>query len=88
MEVGEIIEMFKWSEELHNAKYVFYIGDGDSKTYSNLLDSNPYDDLIVTKLEYVNHMAKQMLHRLTVAKKRKTWQDKTIKDYEKKKVNL
>lgn len=50
MEVDGIIEIFKRSEELHNAKYGFYIGDGDTKTFKMLLEAKPYgDDLTVKK---------------------------------------
>ncbi|EDW52717.1 GM19327 [Drosophila sechellia] len=42
MEVDGIIEIFKRSEELHNAKYGSYIGDGDTKTFKMLLEAKPY----------------------------------------------
>lgn len=37
MEVDGIIEMFERSEDLHDARYKYYIGDGDTKTFKNLL---------------------------------------------------
>jgi len=42
MEVDAVIEMFQQSEKLHGLKYSHYVGDGDSKTFKGILDSNPY----------------------------------------------
>lgn len=83
MEVDGIITMFLRSVKLHAAKYANYIGDGDSKTFKNLLDANVYTDLIVNKLECVLHVGKRMFRRLTEAKKHITIEEKLIKDQEK-----
>jgi len=69
MEVDAVIEMFKRSEELHNIKYLKYIGDGDSKTYKAIVDSKPYEDVIVEKKECVGHVQKRMGTRLRNLKK-------------------
>lgn len=54
MEVDGVIEMFHRSEKLHDAKYINYIGDGDSKTFTNLLKENIYGDgSVINKLECV-----------------------------------
>jgi hypothetical protein len=45
MEVGTMIEMFDRSENLHDVKYVNYIGDGDSKTYTAIRKTVMYDKL-------------------------------------------
>ena len=34
MEIDAVVEMFRRSETLHDAKYASYIGDGDSKTFN------------------------------------------------------
>ncbi|EZA47227.1 hypothetical protein X777_16489 [Ooceraea biroi] len=47
LEVDGIIEMFTRSDELHNVKYVNYIGDGDTKTFKALLESQPYGDQLI-----------------------------------------
>lgn len=71
MEVDGIIEMFTRSEELHDAKYATYIGDGDTKTFKSLLDKQPYgDELIVRKSECVGHVKKRMGSRLRSGKKK------------------
>lgn len=49
MEVDGIIEMSKRSQDLHGAMYENYIGDGDSKTFKNLLNQNPYGDELLVK---------------------------------------
>ena len=61
MEVQGVLEMFKRSEVLHKCKYSEYIGDGDTKTFKNLLESNPYTDLVVQKLECVLHVSKMLV---------------------------
>ena len=70
MEVDSIIEMFNNSEKKFGVKYLNYIGDGDSKTYSNIVKSNPYsDDFPVMKNECVGHVQKRMGTRLRNIKK-------------------
>lgn len=64
MEVDSIIEMFRRSVGLHNVKYSHYIGDGDTKTFKGILDSQPYEDLVVRKKECVDHVQKRMGSRL------------------------
>jgi len=46
MEVDAIIEMFAYSENLHDVKYAFYVGDRDSKTFKGIIDSELYDDIV------------------------------------------
>lgn len=48
MEIDAIVEMFKRSEENYGVKYINY-GDGDSKTYSSIINSAPYADIFVIK---------------------------------------
>ncbi|XP_067208399.1 uncharacterized protein [Linepithema humile] len=60
MEVDAIVEMFSRSEELHGIKYSNYIGDGDSKTFKGIVDSNSYKDLTVRKKECIDHVQKRM----------------------------
>uniref|UniRef100_A0A6P7GDN8 Uncharacterized protein LOC114336144 n=1 Tax=Diabrotica virgifera virgifera TaxID=50390 RepID=A0A6P7GDN8_DIAVI len=64
MEAHAIVSMFQRSEE-HNVRYLNYIGDGDSKTYSGVLESKPYgNDFVVNKKECVGHVQKRMGTRL------------------------
>lgn len=49
MEVDAVIEMFQRSKILHSAKYTNYIGDGDSKTFKDILDVQTYKKFTVNK---------------------------------------
>ena len=44
MEVSAVIEMFCRSEEKYGLKISNYIGDGDNKTYGNLVEAIPYGE--------------------------------------------
>lgn len=58
MEVDAAIEMFHRSESLHGLKYVNYVGDGDSKTFKGVVESQPYANFTVTKKECIDHIQK------------------------------
>ncbi|XP_024878379.1 uncharacterized protein LOC112458805 isoform X2 [Temnothorax curvispinosus] len=51
MEVDAIVDIFQRSLEVHGIRYLFYIGDGDSKTFAAILKSKPYGDVLVQKKE-------------------------------------
>lgn len=70
MEVDAIVKMFKRSETLHGVKYENYIGDGDLKTYSGILNAAPYEDISVNKTECIGHVQKRMGTRLRECKKK------------------
>lgn len=54
MEIDGAIEMFKRSEDLHEVKYLSYIGDGDCKTYKGIVESQPYGkNITIIKKEWV-----------------------------------
>ncbi|KYN12200.1 hypothetical protein ALC57_15632, partial [Trachymyrmex cornetzi] len=79
MEVDGIIEMFQRSVEKYGVKYAYYIGDGDTKTFKNLLETAPYsDDFVVKKKECVLHIKKRMYRRAKEAKKQLTQQKKAL----------
>ncbi|KYN08308.1 hypothetical protein ALC62_00710 [Cyphomyrmex costatus] len=70
MEVDAAVEMFSRLEELHNIRYSSYVGDGDSKTFKDIVESQPYgEDCIVVKKECVGHVQKRMGVRLRKLKK-------------------
>ena len=72
MEIDAIVEMFHRSEEKYEVRYVKYIGDGDSKTFKDILDADPYgEEVLVSKKECVGHVDKRMGTRLRNAKKSK-----------------
>ncbi|KMQ87762.1 hypothetical protein RF55_12871 [Lasius niger] len=60
MEVDAITEMFQRSVENYGVKYVNYIGDGDSKTYTGIVNVAPYDNTPVIKKECIGHVQKRM----------------------------
>ena len=61
MDVSSIVEMFKRSIVKYGLRYVNYIGDGDSKTYSGILKAQPYgEDFVVNKKECVEYVQKRM----------------------------
>lgn len=65
MEPAAACELFKESKTKYGVRYSIYIGDGDSSTFKNITDKNPYDDeLIVMKRECVGHVQKRMGTRL------------------------
>ncbi|KMQ84720.1 hypothetical protein RF55_17253 [Lasius niger] len=77
MEVDGVLEMFLRSEDLHNARYRYYIGDGDTKTFKALLDKQPYgEEFIVKRKECVLHVKKRMYRRAKEAKKSLTQRKK------------
>lgn len=85
MEVQGIIEMFKNSVNLQNAKYSHYIGDGDSKTFTNLSAAQPYgENFVITTLQCVLHVCKRMFRHLKDLKKTLTEKKKPEKAAEKK----
>ncbi|GFU43598.1 uncharacterized protein TNCV_3728391 [Trichonephila clavipes] len=58
MEVEGALRIFNRSEVLHNLRYTQYLGDGDSKAYKAVLESKPYKDVNIEKLECVGHVEK------------------------------
>lgn len=65
METAALIEMFSRSEELYEAKIENYIGDGDTKSYGNLVKAKPYgENFTINKKECVGHVQKRMGARL------------------------
>ncbi|GFX34548.1 uncharacterized protein TNCV_3657861 [Trichonephila clavipes] len=68
MEVEGALRIFNRSEVLHNLRYTQYLGDGDSKAYKAVLESKPYKDVNIEKLECVGHVEKRMGTRLSALK--------------------
>ncbi|CAH2088980.1 unnamed protein product [Euphydryas editha] len=76
---------FSSSLEKFSVRYGFYIGDGDTKTFKMLLNTQPYgEDFIIKKLECVLHVAKRVFKRASEAKKILTQARKAAKKDEKK----
>jgi len=84
IEVDAIIEIFSRSDNLHGLKYAFYVGDGNNKIFKDIVDSEPYDDIVVEKKECIGHVQKRMnirqraLKKKTLRRKRKKLTGKLI----------
>lgn len=78
MEVHGAVEVFKRSLSRYNVKYTDYLGEGDSKAYSAVVESKPYgEEEIISKIECVGHVQKRMgcrLRRMKTDYKKKNWQ--------------
>ncbi|GFX18300.1 uncharacterized protein TNCV_4306011 [Trichonephila clavipes] len=61
MEVDGMKEIFQRSVPQRNAKYIKYIGDGDTKAFPELQRTAPYS---IEKVECVGHIQKRMGARL------------------------
>ncbi|MBS0018947.1 MAG: hypothetical protein KFE20_00220 [Candidatus Sulcia muelleri] len=58
------------SEAKRNVRYVKFLGDGDSKSFSAVVESRPYGDLQVEKPECIGHFSKRMGTRLRKLKQK------------------
>lgn len=64
MEVSGLVECFLESVANRQLRYTKYIGDGDTKSYSEVVKSDPYPGTVVEKLECVGHIQKRVGGRL------------------------
>ena len=65
MEGVGAIRIFHRSVEKHNLKYVEYLGDGDSSSFTSVKVSKPYgDNIILSKKECCGHVQKRCGSRL------------------------
>lgn len=64
MEADIIVEGFKRSLEMHGLIYHKLIGDGDSSVYRRILETRPYGNLIVEKIECKNHLLRNFSKKL------------------------
>ncbi|GFU91386.1 uncharacterized protein TNCV_2541541 [Trichonephila clavipes] len=64
METVGMVRIFQLSVSHGSVRYISYIGDGDSKTFSSITACNPYgEDITVSKIECVGHVQKRMRTR-------------------------
>ena len=68
LEVDGLIEMFRRSLENLSVKFLYYVGDGDSKTYTDIIKAAPYEETKVTKKECSGHVQKRIATRLRACK--------------------
>jgi hypothetical protein len=72
MEPTGAAQIFLRSKEIRNLEYVKYYGDGDSKSYKYVVDSDPYNGKKIEKLECVGHYQKRLgtaLRKIAAEKK-------------------
>ena len=69
MEVDATIEMFRRSLENLGVRFLYYVGDGESKIYTGIIKAVPYGETEVTKKECVGHVQKRIVTRLRAGKK-------------------
>ena len=64
MESAGALEIFKRSVDLHRLRYTVYRGDGDSKSYKDMVNYDPYPGYTIVKSECVGHVQKRVGARL------------------------
>ncbi|GFY16751.1 uncharacterized protein TNCV_2788731 [Trichonephila clavipes] len=65
MEVAGALSIFQRSQSLYNVRYTKYLGDGDSKAFTSIVENKVYGDYCsVEKLECIGHVMKRMGTRL------------------------
>lgn len=74
MESAGAIAIFRRSVETRGVMYTKYLGDGDSKGFSSVVEDKPYGDSNIEKLECVGHIQKRMGSRLRSLCKQKKGQ--------------
>ena len=69
MESKRIVECFGSSLDKYNLRYTEYLGDGDTNSYHDVVNSKPHDDIPVKKLECIGHIQKRVGARLLKVRK-------------------
>lgn len=69
MEWESILEGFKSSVSLYNLRFMKLISDGDSSTYSKLLEHKPYQDRHIEKINCTNHLHRNFRKAIEAAVK-------------------
>lgn len=64
MEATIIAEGFKRSIEMHNLIYERFIADGDSSTYTKIIETRPYPNITVEKLNCRNHLLRRFCNNM------------------------
>lgn len=76
MEVSGVVDIFTRSEMLYNVRYIKYLGDGDTASFSTVSQLKPYGpECVIEKLECVGHVQKRMSTRLLKLKSKKGRQE-------------
>lgn len=71
MEVEGAMKLFARSEATRKVRYKYYLGDGDSKGFQSVVESQPYGtNFKIEKLECVGHVQKRIGGRLRTLRKK------------------
>ena len=60
MEPEGVKRIFQRSKSERNLQYTGYIGDGDSKSFTSVVNAQPYGDKTIKKYECVDHVQKRL----------------------------
>ena len=80
-EAAGLVQCFAASEKDHQFRYKYFIGDGESKSHVNIVEKDPYDGIVVEKLECVGHIQKRVggrLRKLKATNKERLSDGKTL----------
>ena len=69
MEAKGVVTCFSSSVEKYNLRYTQYLGDGDTKSFLEVVKINPYNGTAVNKLECIGHIQKRVGSRLLKMRK-------------------
>ena len=65
MESSGAVDVWKRSIDTHNLAYGTYIGDGDSSSFKNFMETDPYQgEVAIRKEECIGHVQKRLKKRL------------------------
>ena len=64
MESDGLVRIFKCSEKEYGFRYVRYLDDGDSKSFSEVSKANVYKDAAMVKEECCGHIQRRMEKKL------------------------
>ena len=69
VEAKGVVTCFSSLVEKYNLRYTQYLGDGDTKSFLEVVKSNPYNGTAVNKLECICHIQKRVGSRLLKMRK-------------------
>ena len=64
MESAGVMAIYHRSISKHGLRYTTYLGDGDTKSFQDVVKSNPYPGIVIKKIECVGHVQKRVGKRL------------------------
>ena len=80
MEPQGVVSCFMRSLEKYKTRYTQYLGDGDTKSYLEVVKNDPYNGVPINKLECIGHIQKRVGARLIKMRKDGVFKDLTEDD--------